>query len=226
MAGLLVSVRSAAEARAALQGGATVIDVKEPSRGPLGRAPLESWHAVRAEVAGRALLSVALGELAEFDPRSIPDDGLEGIAYRKAGPANLGNRWAGRWEEVRRADRHPANWVAVIYADWEAARAPQPDALIDAVARTGDFRGILVDSWDKAAGCPIRDLGPWRRRLDLIRSTGRFVALAGRLDRRELDRLRCLEPDLFAVRGAVCSGGRRDGEVDAALVAELVEAAR
>ena len=38
MTRLLVSVRSAAEAEAALTGGASVIDVKEPTRGALGRA--------------------------------------------------------------------------------------------------------------------------------------------------------------------------------------------
>ena len=36
--GLLVSVRSAAEALAALAGGADVIDVKEPNQGSLGAA--------------------------------------------------------------------------------------------------------------------------------------------------------------------------------------------
>ena len=36
--GLLVSVRSGAEAEAALAGGADLIDVKEPTRGALGRA--------------------------------------------------------------------------------------------------------------------------------------------------------------------------------------------
>ena len=36
--GLLVSVRSADEAIAALAGGADVIDVKEPNRGALGAA--------------------------------------------------------------------------------------------------------------------------------------------------------------------------------------------
>ena len=46
MAGLLVSVRSAEEARAALAGGATVIDIKEPDRGPLGRAEPEVWQQV------------------------------------------------------------------------------------------------------------------------------------------------------------------------------------
>jgi len=50
MAALLVSVRSAAEALAALAGGAAVIDVKEPSRGPLGRADGDVWRAVLAAV--------------------------------------------------------------------------------------------------------------------------------------------------------------------------------
>ena len=36
MTGLLVSVRDAAEAEAALRGGATLIDVKEPRHGSLG----------------------------------------------------------------------------------------------------------------------------------------------------------------------------------------------
>ena len=40
MSGLLVSVRNVEEALAALEGGASLIDVKEPSRGPLGRAAL------------------------------------------------------------------------------------------------------------------------------------------------------------------------------------------
>ncbi|MBY0228781.1 MAG: (5-formylfuran-3-yl)methyl phosphate synthase, partial [Gemmataceae bacterium] len=37
MPGLIVSVRSADEARIALENGADLIDVKEPSRGALGR---------------------------------------------------------------------------------------------------------------------------------------------------------------------------------------------
>ena len=66
MPGLLVSVRSADEARAALAGGADVIDIKEPGRGPLGRADEATWRAVRAEVAGRVPVSAALGELAAW----------------------------------------------------------------------------------------------------------------------------------------------------------------
>ncbi|MGI9178650.1 MAG: (5-formylfuran-3-yl)methyl phosphate synthase, partial [Pirellulales bacterium] len=39
--GLLVSVRSVEEAIEAVEGTAAIVDIKEPSRGPLGRADAE-----------------------------------------------------------------------------------------------------------------------------------------------------------------------------------------
>src|SRR5215212_6095908 len=51
--GLLVSVRNVEEAHRALEGGAALIDVKEPSRGALGRADDNVIAAVVAAVAGR-----------------------------------------------------------------------------------------------------------------------------------------------------------------------------
>src|SRR5690242_18461623 len=60
---LLVSVRSAAEAQAALTGGASLIDVKEPARGSLGRADAATLTDVLRMVAGRRPVSAALGEL-------------------------------------------------------------------------------------------------------------------------------------------------------------------
>ncbi len=63
--GLLVSVRDAAEAAASLAGGADLIDVKEPARGPLGRADAATIAAVVQAVGGRVPVSAALGELRE-----------------------------------------------------------------------------------------------------------------------------------------------------------------
>ncbi len=74
MTQLLVSVRSAAEAEAALAGGAHVIDVKEPSRGSLGRADDATIDEVVRVVAGRRPVSAALGELHDFGewPECLP----------------------------------------------------------------------------------------------------------------------------------------------------------
>ena len=63
MTGLLVSVRDAMEARAALHGGADLIDIKEPRAGSLGSAEVGTWREICEVVATAKPLSVALGEL-------------------------------------------------------------------------------------------------------------------------------------------------------------------
>ena len=224
MAKLLVSVRSLIEARAALRGGAAVIDIKEPSLGPLGRANAEVWRSIRDEMPGDVTLSVALGELADLQFESIRAEDLDGIAFRKVGPAGMAQRWAAWWNEIRRLDNAPTGWVAVAYADWDRAGAPDPDDVIAAALDADNCPGVLVDTWDKTLGCPIEANDLWQDRVDRVQRSGRFVALAGRLDLATIRRLSPLKPNLFAVRGAACEGFRRDGLVSAALVAELAGA--
>ncbi|HEV3164614.1 MAG TPA: (5-formylfuran-3-yl)methyl phosphate synthase, partial [Isosphaeraceae bacterium] len=72
MAGLLVSVRSVEEAQRALAGGAAVIDIKEPARGPLGQADPEIWQAVREAVPPHLPVSAALGELIDWQDDNRP----------------------------------------------------------------------------------------------------------------------------------------------------------
>jgi uncharacterized protein (UPF0264 family) len=228
-----VSVRSEAEAHEALIGGATIIDVKEPSRGSLGMAPCSVWAAVRRAVPDPVTVSVALGELSEWTAwpdRSIPAASWSGIGFRKLGLAGAGPDWPDRWRAVRRQlDADPVaepdsrpGWVAVVYLDWEHARAPAPDAVIDDAAAADGCRGVLFDTWDKARRAVLAgDVPRW---IERVRESGRFVALAGSLDEAAIRRLRPLAPDIFAVRGAACRGGVRGGAIDRERVARLVEA--
>jgi (5-formylfuran-3-yl)methyl phosphate synthase len=90
---LLVSVRSAAEAEAALEGGASLIDVKEPSRGSLGRADEAVVRAVVQTVAGRRPVSAALGELPQGGMKPPPF--ASSLRFVKWGLASRGadKRW-------------------------------------------------------------------------------------------------------------------------------------
>lgn len=229
MARLLVSVRSAAEASAALAGGAHVLDIKEPSRGPLGRADPEIWRAVHALAPADVPLSVALGELLDWErPEAVPiaPDDFAGIRFRKLGLAGAADRndWPDRWEALRDFWGDGPSWIAVIYADWERARAPHPEAILE-VALTTACAGVLIDTWSKVHPSPL-DTGPfWSSLINRVRSHNRLVALAGGLDAPAIARLAPLSPDLFAVRGAACSQGRREAAIDTPRVARLVMAA-
>ena len=227
MAGLLVSVRSASEAVEAVRGGASVIDVKEPTRGPLGRAEVATWRAVRAVVPARLPLSVALGELRDREIDLLAGD-FEGVGFRKLGLSGFGSdpQWRERWSDARASGPTGPGWVAVSYADWHSAGSPTPGAVLaEAIASRSETGsgcvGFLIDTWEKGCPSPLSAAPEWSDLVESAREAGLLIALAGGLDLGEIGRLAPLRPDLFAVRGAACRGPGRLGRVDAALVAEL-----
>src|SRR5437899_496511 len=103
---LLVSVRSATEAKVALAGGCDVLDVKEPALGAMGMADSATIAAVAARVGdleSPVPVSVALGEAVEWtEKRPIPPLPSQ-IGYLKLGTAGLGTLagWARRLAEVK-----------------------------------------------------------------------------------------------------------------------------
>jgi uncharacterized protein (UPF0264 family) len=220
MAKLLVSVRSAAEAAAALTGGAALIDVKEPLRGSLGCADNETISAVLSEVAGRRPVSAALGELDERATTAVA------IAYAKWGLAGCGRRQSWRAELRHAAELLPVGCrpVAVAYADWRRAAAPTP-AEVCSLACDRHWGAFLIDTWHKDGTTLLDWLSPpaIRALIRRCRAAGVPVALAGSLGAEQLQRLRNLEPDWFAVRGAACTGGRRNQSIDGDRVRRLAK---
>jgi uncharacterized protein (UPF0264 family) len=224
---LLVSVRSVEEARAALSGGAHIIDVKEPARGPLGRADVKVWHAVRQAVPAIVPVSVALGELVECERQTLPGPGAwSGIAWRKLGLATIGDgpNTLDRWGTLIRVWAQGPPWIAVAYLDAERAGAPQVEAVIDSSIALG-CAGVLFDTWDKARPIPLRSFRALESSLARAREAGLLTALAGGLDADLIKLLRPLSPDIFAVRGAACAQGDRNGPIHPERVATLARAA-
>jgi uncharacterized protein (UPF0264 family) len=225
MARLLVSVRSLQEAQAALAGGASVIDIKEPARGSLGRASDATIAAIIKATADRRPVSAAMGELFQ----RLPCYAEAGLSYLKWGLAGCGGRphWRTDLAEAithlqETAARCQA--VAVAYADWRRAEAPLPEEVC-AFACTHRCGAFLLDTWHKD-GTTLLDwlsLAEGDRLLQTCRETGVPVAFAGSLGPVQIRILRALGPDWFAVRGAVCEGGRRHQTIDPLAVERLVK---
>ena len=222
MARLLVSVRDVDEAQVALRAGAHLIDVKEPSRGSLGRADRSIVEEIVAAVGKAAPMSMALGELAN-DGGEAGGAMVAGVSYVKLGLAGMADEpgWPERW---RRAvePMEGVDVVAVVYADWTKARAPRPDRVLEEACRLG-CRAVLIDTFEKSAGnllshWPIGELSLF------VAEVGRramLAVLAGSLDRDAIGRVLPLAPDYIAVRGAACQGGR-EGPLDFQRVCSLV----
>jgi uncharacterized protein (UPF0264 family) len=228
---LLVSVRSVAEAEAALVGGADVIDVKEPSRGSLGKADDDTIAAIVRTVIGRRKgrrpVSAAMGDLAVSDPTETLPSGLTYLKWGLAGWSAKPNRsWIGQLSYFREHIRlqRMCKLVVVAYGDWQRANAPSPQEVWDGIVqrqcgavRTFGCDGLLIDTYEKD-GSTLLDWMPIARIALLCRLCQNAelpIALAGSLGSEQITALRHLRPNWFAVRGAACRDGKREGMIDA-----------
>lgn len=224
---LLVSVRSAEEARTALCSSVDVVDLKEPRRGALAPVETRLWQQV-AELRQRLSpgepvegtpagtsrgvpLSAALGERAEAV--SVAAAVPSSFAFAKAGPSGCRTRGEllSLWQQIRRQLPGATELVAVAYADHRQAGCLPPESILQAAAEFG-IRRALIDTFTKDGRSTLDHLGTPRLRdlSQLAVSCRLWWVLAGSL---RLDMLsRCaaagIAPDCVGVRGDVCRHDR------------------
>jgi uncharacterized protein (UPF0264 family) len=217
---LLVSVRNAQEAAGALAGGADVIDVKEPSRGPLGPADSLQIESVLRRVGSRRPVSIAAGELLDAKQRDQPVP--HGIQYVKFGLSRCrGTCWQSLLELEQTSLPPGAQIVPVVYADWCAVGAPSPDDVLRyAIDHCCPI--VLVDTFAKEAGSLFRmwSFSSVASFVDSAHAVGTIVALAGRLKGDALRHAVMTGADIVGVRGAACIHGR-EGPLSRALIEQV-----
>jgi uncharacterized protein (UPF0264 family) len=227
MAGLLVSVRSAEEVEAALAGGADLIDIKEPAKGPLGIAEAEVVAAAVAKVKKRVPVSAALGEWSDSAITEAHWHLELKLDYVKWGLAGYspGPGWGEDLLDTRRELPAGIEMVAVAYADWEKAKSVPPEELMK-FAKRYRFKAFLLDTWNKD-GKTLLDIMKPAAITELIESAGRVgmkTAIGGSLRPEQVKLLKGVSPDWFAVRASACAGGKRDGAIDTARVKKWKQA--
>lgn len=224
---LLVSPMNIEEARAALQGGADILDVKNPKEGSLGANFPWAIRAVVDLADGRVPVSATIGDL-EFKPGTASLAALgaaaAGAEFVKAGL--LGAKTPEQAEEMLQGivravkDYDPRKKVvAAGYSDYARVGSISPQLLIAAAEKAG-ADVVMVDTAVKDGRATFEFMSEQdlREFIDLGHASGLEVALAGSIDFVHLELLSRLEPDIIGVRGIVCGGDRRS-----AVRAELVE---
>jgi uncharacterized protein (UPF0264 family) len=209
---LLVSVSNAAEASAALIGGADIIDAKNPRVGALGAVTPAALRQIVIAVGGSRPVSAALGDAddAEALARRARIYAESGAAFVKIGFGGITRvSWATSLltAAVRSAEasRQRCEIIAVAYADADPLTTLTPASLADAAAGAG-AAGILLDTLDKQGPglSTLVDPPSLRAWVDRTHALGLIVALAGKLTVADLPLVRSTGADIAGVRGAVC----------------------
>jgi uncharacterized protein (UPF0264 family) len=226
---LLISVRDSDEARAAVAGGADIVDAKDPAGGALGGLPAATLRAIRDALPAGTPFTVALGDAPTAADVAERLAGLRPgeVQFVKAGFAGLTSE-----AEVRRvlagvreaiAFLAPCQLVAVAYADWESAGAPSP-AMVVAAAVAEGVGGVLLDTAGKDSGrlTEIVPHGALAAFTAAASSAGLLVALAGSLTEEDLAAVIMAGAQVVGIRGAACDGERTDRVSEARVAAVRV----
>ncbi|HBE67987.1 MAG TPA: hypothetical protein DDW52_07540 [Planctomycetaceae bacterium] len=217
---LLVSVKSAAEAKLAQSAGVDWIDLKNPEAGPLGRPDLGTLSATIETLCDWPKLSVALGELSEIESSRTAQPELEMARRFPIAKLALAETWTEQATgdlvaRIQNCFPHSEDWlVPVAYGDWQLCAAP-PISSVVKIAQELSSRYVLIDTYTKD-GRNLLDfversnLTHW---IDVAGDKGVEVVLAGSLRMRHVEQLWDTGAAAFGIRGAVCNG-RRTGDVN------------
>ena len=230
---LLVSVRTAAEARLAESGGAAIIDAKEPARGSLGQVDAAVLAEIRAAVSPCGWVSAALGDVATIDDVARASAAVTApVRFVKLGFRGVADapRIAGLLREaIRRAESLPGRprVVAVGYADHSRAESLAPVALRE-IAQAEGTGGLLIDTCVKDTQSLFDFMEP-----SVLAGIGSSLArdelefaLAGKLGASRVTLALEAGATIFGVRGAVCESSLRTAGIVEARVRHLAESIR
>ena len=220
---------SADEVAAALEGGADVVDVKNPAEGSLGAPSPALLRSIRPLVAPPVLLSAALGDAPHLPgTMALAAAGAAGCGADYVKVGLLGSARADQALDLLTAVCRAAaeasprtRVVAVAYAD-AARNGGLAPGLLPAVAREAGAHGVMLDTAVKDGSSTFEVLGEPAvfSFVKAARDRGLMTALAGTLRAQDIPLVRALGVDLVGFRGAACIGGR-GGKVSAARVGDL-----
>lgn len=204
---LLVSVVNEPEANLALDNGADIIDLKDPSKGALGALQLTTTQQIIATVNGQVPVSATIGDL-PLVPAKICTavDQLIGIGvdYVKIGLFEAED-YSEILASLRQYAEQGAKLIAVLLAE-----TSYPCDLITQIRNAG-FVGIMLDTASKD-GRSLFDHMKLTQIVDFVSETkglGLFVGVAGSLNVSHVPIIKQLSANYAGFRGGLCAENNR-----------------
>ncbi|HWQ82959.1 MAG TPA: (5-formylfuran-3-yl)methyl phosphate synthase [Anaerolineales bacterium] len=228
---LMISVVSSEEAQEALDGGAEILDVKNPVEGSLGAQVPGVIRAITELAGGRVQVSAAIGDLpnlpgtAALAALGAAMCGADFVKVGLQGPRTSAEAVAVLGAVKDALQGLPTVVIAGAYADFERAGTLDPKDLPGIAAAAG-VGGCLIDTAIKDGKSLFDFLKPEEVGELAVEAhaAGLLFAVAGTLGEKDLAIVQRLGADVVGLRTAVCQDNRRTGRLDAEQVRRLVAA--
>ncbi|WP_319506592.1 (5-formylfuran-3-yl)methyl phosphate synthase [uncultured Methanolobus sp.] len=226
---LLISPINPEEAIAAYEGGADIVDVKNPKEGSLGANFPWVIRSVKESINSKKPISATIGDF-NFKPGTASLAALgaavAGADYIKVGLYDVQTEEQAleMLVNITRSvkDYNPdLKVVASGYSDYERINSINPQ-LLPAIGAKAGVDVVMVDTGikDGRSTFEFMDEEELTKFTTAIRAVGLESAIAGTLKFEDLPVLKRIQPDIIGVRGMVC-GGDRSSCIKAELVDKL-----
>ncbi|MBU0762974.1 MAG: (5-formylfuran-3-yl)methyl phosphate synthase [Candidatus Altiarchaeota archaeon] len=215
---LLVSPKDEVEAEIAANGGADIIDVKNPLEGSLGANFPWIIKKIRSAVPEGIEVSATIGDLPNLPgTASLAAVGVAslGVDYVKAGIFGAEEKEDAikMCDAIVSAVKDYDRRIKVViagYGDWRLVGSIDPLILVD-TAKSAKADYVMVDTKNKD-GRTLLDYMSLDEVGDFVKKAKKKkigVGLAGSLDVTDIMTVSKLKPDVVGVRGAVCKDSDR-----------------
>lgn len=200
MTAFLASVRNLDEATLALQGGADMIDLKNPEEGALGALPISTVKTIVDKIGKQSVTSATIGDLPP-DPETILRV-VNQLQQTDVEIIKIGF-FPGEQKKLVSAlnkTNQTQKIVAVLFADLE------PDlTLLEALAEN-NFYGVMLDTAIKNNRGLLKnmDMKQLKKFIETAQQLGLFCGLAGQLQLTDIPQFLTLKPDYLGFRSALC----------------------
>lgn len=233
---LLISPRDEKEAVDAIEGGADIIDVKNPEEGALGANYPWVIRRIKEITPKHVEVSCTIGDVPTlFGTVSLAALGAAttGVDYIKTGLHGLKAKEDAieLMRTVRRAIKEYNSSIKVVaigYADVERAGSVNPLSIPE-IAHKAEADLAMLDTAVKDGKNLFTFLTniQLRQFVEEAHGYGLKVALAGSLRKGDLSTVRALGADIVGLRGAACTNGDRlHGRITGEKVRELAKAVK
>jgi len=213
MTGMLASVRNLDEAKLVYQGGADIIDLKEPNDGALGAAPLHEIHHVVDDLWEKCVISATIGDLPADYARINEKVSLTaetGVDYVKVG------MFSDRHIEtclpnLIHCTNKGISIIAVFFADMEF----DVDFALR-VASDARLKGVMLDTAKKNSGGLLihQNIMQLEYFVNRAKHHDLLTGLAGSLAQEDIPQLLKAAPDYIGFRTALCDNKVRAGSLN------------
>ncbi len=231
---LLVSPKDLKEALCCIEGGADIIDVKNPKEGSLGGHAPRVINEIRGVVPDNLELSAAIGDIPN-KPGMVAQAAL-GLATCGVGYIKIGLCDSFTVEEAVYLVKEAAETLLQIkaqakivvsgYADAQTAKIILPKH-IPHIAHEGGAHVAMIDTLVKGNGKGLFDflsVDELREFQSAAHRYGLRVALAGALKKEDILKIKKLNLcDLIGIRTLVCRDGDRSSSIEPSRIKEIKE---